>query len=79
MAGPSERLAITTLAGSNLVLAASSWNVLDRLVPFLTGTTLLAGFATWWAPLLLAIGIWRHGVQRVPLRYDPRRRLSGSR
>lgn len=65
-------LAITTLAGSNLVLAAGSWEVVDRLVPFLTGTTLLAwGFATWWIPLLLAIGVWRHGVERVPIRYDP--------
>ena len=65
-------LAITALAGSNLVLAAGSWPVLERLVPFLTGTTLLAwGFATWWIPLLLAIGVWRHGVERVPIRYDP--------
>jgi tellurite resistance protein TehA-like permease len=65
-------LAITALAGSNLVSAAGSWEALDRLVPFLTGTTLLAwGFATWWIPLLLAIGVWRHGAQRVPLRYDP--------
>ena len=65
-------LAITALAGSNLVLSAGSWAVLDRLVPFLTGTTLLAwGFATWWIPLLLAIGVWRHGVERVPIRYDP--------
>ena len=29
------------------------------------------GFATWWIPLLLAIGVWRHGVKRVPIRYDP--------
>jgi tellurite resistance protein TehA-like permease len=65
-------LAITTLAGSNLVLAAGSWEVLDRLVPFLSGTTLLAwGFATWWIPLLLAIGVWRHGIERVPIRFDP--------
>jgi len=65
-------LAITTLAGSNIVLASGSWETSVRLVPFLTGTTLLAwGFATWWIPLLLAIGVWRHGVQRVPLRYDP--------
>lgn len=65
-------LAITTLAGSNIVLASGSWETSVRLVPFLAGTTLLAwGFATWWIPLLLAIGIWRHGVQRVPLRYDP--------
>jgi tellurite resistance protein TehA-like permease len=65
-------LAITALAGSNLRMAAGSWEVLEELTPFLTGTTLLAwGFATWWIPLLLAIGIWRHGVQRVPIRYDP--------
>jgi tellurite resistance protein TehA-like permease len=65
-------LAITTLAGSNIVLASGSWETSVRLVPFLYGTTLLAwGFATWWIPLLLAIGVWRHGVQRVPLRYDP--------
>ncbi|HEX6580747.1 MAG TPA: tellurite resistance/C4-dicarboxylate transporter family protein [Actinomycetota bacterium] len=65
-------LAITTLAGSNIVVASGSWETSVGLVPFLTGTTLLAwGFATWWIPLLLAIGVWRHGVQRVPLRYDP--------
>lgn len=65
-------LAITALAGSNLLMAAGSWEVLEELTPFLTGTTLLAwGFATWWIPLLLAIGIWRHGVQHVPIRYEP--------
>ena len=46
--------------------------MLEGLEPFLDGTTILAwGFATWWIPLLLSIGIWRHGVQRVPIRYDP--------
>ncbi len=65
-------LAITTVAGANLVLASGSWSVLEGLEPFLDGTTILAwGFATWWIPLLLSIGIWRHGVQRVPIRYDP--------
>jgi tellurite resistance protein TehA-like permease len=29
------------------------------------------GFATWWIPLLLAIGVWRHGVERVPIRFGP--------
>lgn len=65
-------LAITALAGSNLLMATGSWDLLEELTPFLSGTTLLAwGFATWWVPLLLAIGIWRHGVQHVPIRYDP--------
>ena len=27
--------------------------------------------ATFWFPLMVAIGIWRHLVRRVPLRYHP--------
>jgi tellurite resistance protein TehA-like permease len=27
--------------------------------------------ATWWIPMLLILGIWRHGVRKFPLRYDP--------
>jgi hypothetical protein len=26
--------------------------------------------ATWWLPLLLMLGVWRHGVKRYPLTYD---------
>jgi tellurite resistance protein TehA-like permease len=65
-------LAITTLAGSNLILAAPRWELLRELVPSLQGTTILFwAFATWWVPLLVIMGVWRHGVKRVPLRYDP--------
>jgi tellurite resistance protein TehA-like permease len=65
-------LAITTLAGSNLIRAAPQWDLLGSLVPFLTGTTILFwAFASWWVPLLVIMGVWRHGVKRVPLRYDP--------
>jgi tellurite resistance protein TehA-like permease len=28
-------------------------------------------FATWWIPILVAVGVWRHVIQREPLRYDP--------
>ena len=27
--------------------------------------------ATFWFPLMVAIGVWRHIVRRVPLRYHP--------
>ena len=27
--------------------------------------------ATFWFPLMVAIGIWRHVINRVPLRYHP--------
>lgn len=65
-------LAITTLAGSNLLLAAPQWSLLEELAPFLKGMTLLFwAFATWWVPLLVIMGVWRHVVMRVPVRYDP--------
>jgi tellurite resistance protein TehA-like permease len=65
-------LAITTLAGSSLLLAAPLWILIQELTPFLKGTTLLFwAFATWWVPLLVIMGIWRHGIMRVPVRYDP--------
>lgn len=65
-------VAITTLAGSTLLLAADSWSLLAELRPFLIGFTLFFwAFATWWIPLLLVLGVWRHLVRRFPLRYDP--------
>lgn len=65
-------VAITTLAGSTLLLAAESWPFLIMLRPFLVGFTLFFWVtATWWIPLLLILGIWRHGVRRFPLQYDP--------
>jgi hypothetical protein len=26
---------------------------------------------TWWIPLLVIVGFWRHAVERVPVTYDP--------
>lgn len=65
-------VAITTLAGSSLILHAASWSVLDRMLPFLRGFTLFFWAAgTWWIPLLGILGLWRHLIRRHPLRYDP--------
>jgi len=65
-------VAITTLAGARLIIAAPGWPLLNELVPFLKGFTLFFwAAATWWIPLLLALGFWRHGYKRFPLRYDP--------
>jgi tellurite resistance protein TehA-like permease len=39
---------------------------------FIAGFTLFFwATATWWIPLLLILGVWRHVVRRIPLRYDP--------
>lgn len=65
-------VAITTLAGSTLLLHARFWPFLEMLRPFLTGFTLFFWVtATWWIPLLVILGVWRHVVRRFPLRYDP--------
>ena len=65
-------LAITTLAGSRLILSQGEWSFLTEISPFLKGFTLLFwAAATWWIPLLVIAGIWKHGVERVPLAYDP--------
>ncbi len=65
-------VAITTLAGAGLISSASEWGFLQELLPFLKGFSLFFWTtATWWIPLLLILGAWRHVVKRVPLTYDP--------
>lgn len=65
--------AITTLAGATLILAAPQWNLLEEILPFLKGVTLLFWVAgTWWIPLLVILEFWRHGCRRYPFCYDPR-------
>jgi len=64
--------AISTLAGAALVLAAPHSPLLQQLLPFLRGLTLLWwSTATWWIPMLVILGVWRHGYRHFPLRYDP--------
>jgi tellurite resistance protein TehA-like permease len=65
-------VAITVLAGSNLLAVRAVSGRLDRLAPFIEGTVLLAwSTATFWFPVMLAIGAWRHGVRKVPITYHP--------
>lgn len=65
-------MAISTLAGATLVLAGSQTPLIGGLLPFVMGATLLFwATATWWIPMLLILGVWRHVVKRYPLRYDP--------
>ncbi len=65
-------VAITVLAGSNLMLAADGSPRIGQVAPFLEGAVLLGwATATFWFPLMVAIGIWRHLINRVPLRYHP--------
>ena len=64
-------LAITTLAGARLLLGSGSWKVLHDLQPFIGGFTLFFwATGTWWIPLLVIVGFWRHVIERVPIAYD---------
>ena len=65
-------VAITVLAGSNLLLASPKSARLQGLAPFIEGVVVMAwATATFWFPLMIAIGVWRHIVRRLPLRYHP--------
>ena len=65
-------VAISTLAGALLVLASSHSPVIAEMLPFVKGLTLMFwATATWWIPMLVILGFWRHVYTRFPLRYDP--------
>jgi len=65
-------VAITTLAGSTLMLNAGRSEFLTELMPFLKGFTLFFwATGTWWIPLLVILGFWRHVYKRYPLTYHP--------
>ena len=65
-------MAISTLAGSLLILNVADAPFLHSLLPFIKGFTVFYwATGTWWIPMLLLLGVWRHVYKRFPLRYDP--------
>ncbi len=65
-------VAITVLAGSNLLAARTVSPRVDRLGPLIEGLVVLAwATATFWFPVMVAIGVWRHIVRKVSLHYHP--------
>jgi tellurite resistance protein TehA-like permease len=64
--------AISALAGANLALAAPSSVTIRELLPFVRGLALMWwATASWWIPMLISLGVWRHIFSKFPLRYDP--------
>jgi tellurite resistance protein TehA-like permease len=65
--------AISANAGSTLAQSDPVIPLLVALRPFVDGVALFAWtWATWWIPLLLIIGYWKHFHHHIPLQYDPR-------
>ncbi len=64
--------AISANAGSSLLLT-------DPILPLLVNlhhvieliSIMLWTWATWWIPLLIMIGLWKHFYRKVPLVYEP--------
>jgi tellurite resistance protein TehA-like permease len=64
--------AITTNAGLALIDTDSGLPFLHSLRPLIDGVTFIVwAWATWWIPLLLLVGVWKHAIRRVPLTYTP--------
>ena len=64
-------MAISTLAGTILAENAANDPLLTTIRPFVVGLTLMFwATATWWIPLLLLLGVWRHVARHVSIAYD---------
>ena len=65
-------VAISTLAGSSIILNIQQWSFIGEILPFLKGFTLFFwAIGTWWIPLIVILGIWRHVFKQFPLKYHP--------
>jgi tellurite resistance protein TehA-like permease len=65
-------MAISTLAGSLLVVNSPDAPFLLSVLPFIKGFTVLYwATGTWWIPMLIVLALWRYVWKRFPFRYDP--------
>jgi len=65
-------MAISTLAGSLLIINAPDAPFLLSLLPFIKGFTVFYwATGTWWIPMLVILALWRHVYRRFPMKYDP--------
>jgi tellurite resistance protein TehA-like permease len=63
--------AISTLAGATLAASSQNSLFLPQVLQFLVGATVFFwSVATWWIPLLLILGVWRHFVGKVDFCYS---------
>lgn len=64
--------AISVLAGARDLTLRADIPVVHATAGFVNGFTFaLWSFGTWWVPLLVILGLWRHVRRHWPLRYEP--------
>ncbi len=65
-------MAISTMAGSLLILNSTDAPFLNSARPFLEGFTIFYwATGTWWIPIIAILAVWRYGYKRLPFEYDP--------
>jgi tellurite resistance protein TehA-like permease len=63
---------ITVLAGSGILTLSGTLPAVSAVAGFVKGTCFVFwSFGTWWIPLLIVLGLWRHVWRQWPLRYEP--------
>ncbi len=63
--------ALVVVAGSHIV-GMTPTPLVNDVRGLVAGLLVLFwGVAAWLLPVMVALGVWRHGIQRVPLRYTP--------
>jgi len=64
--------AISVLAGAHILDLPANLPVVKATAGFVEGFTFaLWAFGTWWIPLLVILGLWRHIKRHWPLSYEP--------
>jgi len=64
--------AITVLAGAKILGLPAALPVVRATSGFVEGFSFaLWAFGTWWIPLLIVLGLWRHVRRHWPLSYEP--------
>jgi len=64
--------AITVLAGAHILDLPAALPVSHATAGFVAGFSfVLWAFGTWWIPLLIVLGFWRHLRSHWPLSYEP--------
>lgn len=64
--------AISANASSALALSSPAMSVLAAFHPIADLIALVSwAWATWWIPLLVVMGYWKHFMRGAPLRYEP--------
>ena len=64
--------AISVLAGAKILSLPAALPVVRATAGFIEGCSYaLWAFGTWWIPLLVVLGLWRHVWHHWPLTYEP--------